>query len=51
MIDKKGNSRPVNSWTGFEGIDTEVQFKSLGALVYCISPPVNQKYVPKHLFS
>ena len=43
MIDEEEKSRPVNSRTGFEGIDVGVQFKSLGALVYYISSPVNQK--------
>ena len=43
MIDEEANSRPVNSRTGFEGIDVGVQFKSLGALVYYISSPVCAK--------
>ena len=51
MIGKEGYSRPIIGWTGFEGTHVEVQFKSLGALVYYISPPVNQKPVPKNLFS
>ena len=50
MIDREGNSWPINSCIGLEGIDVEVQFTSLGALVYYISPPVNQEVYTKRAF-